>query len=156
MLASGFMGTGQVADSSIATTTATTTVTVNQNLKNNKNSNFDQKVQNFASDKPLMIEIAYCESQFRQYNKDGSVLRGRVNNLDVGLFQINEYYHLERSKKLGYDIYSPEGNMAYARVLFNEEGPTPWSSSSPCWSKTNAYMNYSKAMAEKADLIAIK
>jgi hypothetical protein len=142
MLASGFMGNGQVAETIEATTTVAITATTTANLNNNKNYNLSQEVRKFTSDKPLMAEISRCESHFRQYEKDGSVLRGRVNNMDVGLFQINEYYHLERSKKLGYDIYSVEGNMAYARRLFNEEGPTPWSSSSPCWSKTTAYENY--------------
>jgi len=142
MLASGFMGNSQPVATLEASTTTAITATTTANLKNNKNYKLEQKVKNFTSDKPLMAEIASCESHNRQYEKDGSVLRGRVNNMDVGLFQINEYYHLERSKKLGYDIYSVEGNMAYARRLFNEEGPTPWSSSSPCWSKTAAYENY--------------
>ena len=112
---------------------------------NNKNLGLEAKVKAFTSDKPLMAEIAYCESRNRQYEKDGSILRGIVNNKDVGLFQINEYYHLERAKKLGYDIYSPEGNMAYARVIFDEQGAAPWSSSAPCWSKTAAYQAYKQA-----------
>lgn len=142
MLASGFLGNSQPVAIAEATTTIAITATTTANLNNNKNYKLDNQVRNFTSDKPLMAEIASCESHFRQFAKDGSVLRGRVNNLDVGLFQINEYYHLERAKKLGYDIYSVEGNMAYAKLLFNEEGPTPWSSSSPCWSKTTAYKDY--------------
>ncbi len=145
MLASGFLGNSQPVETAEATTTIAITATTTANLNINKNYNLAQKVRNFTSDKPLMAEIASCESHFRQYEKNGSVLRGRVNNKDVGLFQINEYYHLERSKKLGYDIYSVEGNMAYARRLYSEEGPTPWSSSSPCWSKTTAYKDYQLA-----------
>ncbi len=171
MLASGFIGTPQTADTldtsstkaiiasdmipnvSVASTTATSQEkTGKANLKN-KIYKFNEVVQKFASDKPLMVEIANCESQFRQFNRDGSVLRGIVNNQDVGLFQINEHYHLERAKRLGYDIYSPEGNMAYARVLFNEEGPEPWTSSSPCWSRTTAYQNYVTA---NGDMLAVK
>ena len=142
MLASGFLGNNQQVAIAEATTTQSLTATTTANLNINKNYKLDQKVRDLTSDKPLMAEIASCESHFRQYGKDGSVLRGIVNNLDVGLFQINEHYHLERAKKLGYDIYSVEGNMAYAKLLFNEEGPTPWSSSSPCWSKTTAYKDY--------------
>lgn len=163
MLVSGYMGASNTADAtnsqtttivneknsvSVATVANTDTdgslATIKANL-NNKNYNLDQKVKSFANDKPLMVEIAYCESRFRQFEKDGSVLRGIQNNKDVGLFQINEYYHLERSKKLGYDIHSVEGNMAYARFLFNEQGPTPWNSSSPCWAKTTAYKDYQLA-----------
>lgn len=166
MLASGFMGSSQTAitdNNQVATSSGVTNsvsvaskaiqgndaalATFKANL-NNKNHNLDHKVRIFADDKPLMIEIAYCESRFRQYNNDGSVLRGIENNKDVGLFQINEKYHLERADRLGYDIYSPEGNMAYARLLFNEEGPTPWNSSSPCWSKTAAYTDYKISTGE--------
>ncbi len=100
-----------------------------------------------------MAEISFCESRFRQYAKDGSSLRGIVNSDDVGLFQINEFYHLERAKKLGYDIHTVEGNMGYARLLFEDQGPSPWSSSSPCWSKTIAYKEY---QAAKKALLASK
>ena len=136
MLVSGYMGSSNIADNSNSQTTTVVNeknsvsvapeanadtngspATIKANL-NNKNYNLDQKVKSFADDKPLMVEISYCESRFRQYDKDGSVLRGIQNNKDVGLFQINEKYHLERAKKMGYDIYSPEGYMAYARLLF--------------------------------------
>jgi hypothetical protein len=126
--------------------------TSSNSVNTGKNAGLDGLVRDFSSDKPLMAEISYCESRFRQYDKDGSVLRGIANPDDVGLFQINEHYHLERAKKMGYDIYSPEGNMAYARVIFNEQGPQPWSASSPCWKKTVAYKNY---VAEHGDVLAM-
>ncbi len=49
--------------------------------------------------------------------------------------QINEKYHLEESKRLGYDIYSLEGNVKYAKYLYDKEGAKPWLSSSVCWAK---------------------
>lgn len=82
-----------------------------------------------------MVDIARCESTFRQFDKNGNVLRGVANRYDVGVMQINEYFHLEKSKKLGYDIYSIEGNMAYARYLYEREGARPWLASSNCWAK---------------------
>jgi hypothetical protein len=72
----------------------------------------------------------------------GSVVRGRVNSKDVGLMQINESYHLERATALGFDIHSLEGNMAYARYLFAKEGYQPWSASSKCWTKSEAYKEF--------------
>lgn len=93
----------------------------------------EMAVREYFKDEPIMIEIARCESTFRQFNADGTVKRGKVNNMDVGVMQINEYYHLETSKKKGYDIYTLEGNMAYARDLYEREGAQPWKSSSPCW-----------------------
>ena len=92
-------------------------------------------VSDYFSDIPIMVEIAKCESQFTQFDKDGSVHRGRANNADVGAFQINEYYHLKHSKGLDMDIHTLEGNMKYARHLYESEGVDPWSASSPCWGK---------------------
>ncbi len=93
--------------------------------------------ENFA-DTPILIEIARCESEFRQFDKDGKVVRGRVDNADVGVMQINERYHLENSKKLGFDIHTVEGNVGYAKYLYKKYGSEPWNASSPCWSKTVA------------------
>ncbi len=82
----------------------------------------------------IMLDIARCESNFRQFDKTGEVLRGVVNSKDVGLFQVNEYYHLAQAESLGIDLYSTEGNIAYARELYNTAGTTPWGWSKSCWS----------------------
>ncbi len=94
-----------------------------------------QKVKEYFADTPLLSEIASCESRFNQFGKDGSIYRGEINPADVGVMQINEYYHLQTSKKLGLDIHTLEGNMAYARYLYEREGSVPWNSSSYCWRK---------------------
>jgi hypothetical protein len=88
----------------------------------------------FGENSP-MIHVAYCESTHRQFNKDGTVLKGIVNNKDIGIFQINEYYHLETAQKLGIDIYTLEGNVEYAKFLYDTQGLKPWVWSKPCWSK---------------------
>ncbi len=90
----------------------------------------DQKV-----DPEPLLEIARCESRYRQYDEDGSVLRGTHNPRDVGIFQINERFHLEQSHELGYDIYTAEGNIRYAIWLSEKEGIGHWSASKPCWGK---------------------
>jgi hypothetical protein len=102
----------------------------------------EEYVRGYFSDIPVMIEIAKCESRFRQYDKNGEVLRGVVNSLDRGVMQINEYYHLETAEKLGYDLLTIEGNTAYARYIYEKSGVKPWVSSSPCWGKTTAYSEY--------------
>lgn len=81
-------------------------------------------------DAPVMVDIASCESYYRQFDKNGNALRGIVNNKDVGVFMINEIYHLERAKKLGIDINTFEGNVKFARLLYQEQGTKPWN-----WSK---------------------
>lgn len=97
-----------------------------------------EQVEEYFSDAPIMVAIAQCESHFRQFNKNGDVYRGKENTKDVGVMQVNEYYHLDTAEKLGYDIYSLEGNMAYARYLYEKQGTAPWVSSQPCWGKSSA------------------
>lgn len=108
----------------------------------------EEYIRNYFSDIPVLVEVARCESQFRQHDKYGNILRGVVNNLDLGVMQINEYYHEHDSDKLGYDISTIEGNTAYARHLYEKSGLKPWKSSSPCWSKTTAYTEH-QALAMK-------
>lgn len=103
--------------------------------------------EHFA-DTPILIEIARCESTFTHY-KDGEVVRGRVDNADVGVMQINERYHLETAKKLGYDIHTIEGNMAYAKYLYEKSGSKPWNASKPCWSKALAQADSGVVIAKK-------
>ncbi len=95
----------------------------------------EEYVRSYFADAPIMIQVARCESTFRHLRKDGEIHRGKVNNKDVGVMQINEYYHLETSEKLGYDIHTIEGNTAYARYLYDTQGTQPWISSKPCWGK---------------------
>ena len=92
-------------------------------------------VKSYYSDEPVLIDIARCESSFRQYDKNGNILRGKVNAADIGVMQINEKYHLETAKSMGYDIRTTAGNLAYAKYLYDTQGADPWSASQPCWSK---------------------
>lgn len=91
------------------------------------------------TDTPILKKIAVCESQNRQFDETGAVLRGKVNSQDVGVMQINEKYHLEAAKKLGLDIYTLEGNTDYAKHLYKTQGVKPWVHSSSCWDKTNEF-----------------
>ena len=102
----------------------------------NKGNEIESKVKLHFSDAPIMRKIAYCESRNRQFDKDGSVIRGVVNSRDVGIFQINEKYHLSDSKKMGLNIHTVEGNLEYAKYLYEKQGTRPWNSSKPCWGNT--------------------
>ena len=95
----------------------------------------EQYVKNYYSKTPILAKISKCESQYRQYTTNGNVLRGREVREDVGLMQINETYHKATSGKLGYNIYSMEGNLAYGQYLYDHQGTAPWSASQPCWDK---------------------
>jgi len=97
--------------------------------------NVQKYVVDYFADTPILADIAGCESHYRQFDKSGNPLRGVQNRLDVGVMQINEFYHSEEALKLGIDIYSLDGNVAYARHLYKKSGAKPWMSSSPCWAK---------------------
>ncbi len=58
--------------------------------------------------------------------------------------QINEYYHAKTAEKMGLDIYTLEGNMAYAKYLYEKNGLSDWDASRPCWGK-----NMTQTLARK-------
>lgn len=82
-----------------------------------------------------MLKIANCESRLQQFNTDGSVKRGIENDKDIGIFQINETYWLTSSKKLGFNIFTLEGNIEMAFWIADHYGTQPWDWSKGCWSK---------------------
>ena len=98
-------------------------------------SSVEEAVREYFKDTPILVKVAMCESTFRQFDKNGAVLRGIVDRDDVGVMQINEKYHGDQAQKANIDIYSLEGNMKFAQLLYNEQGTAPWSASQPCWSK---------------------
>jgi len=85
-----------------------------------------------------MIQIAKCESHFRQLDADGNVHRGAIDPEDVGVMQINEHFQGDTAAKENYDIYTLEGNTAYARKLYEDQGTQPWNSSKACWGRFDA------------------
>lgn len=102
-------------------------------VKIKDNSNVEAMVREEFGDVPVMIEIAKCESKFRQWGTDGEALRGAINSHDRGIFQINETYHLNSARQMGIDILTVEGNIKYARYLYEQSGTQPWAWSRECW-----------------------
>ena len=92
-------------------------------------------VREYFEDEPIMADIAWCESRFRHVGPDGEIFRGKVNDQDIGVMQINTRYHQARAEGMGIDIYSLEGNLEYAKFLYEKQGTKPWNSSKPCWGK---------------------
>lgn len=134
-------------------------LTIPQNVKkeDKKLVSSEKEVRAYFKDIPELIEVARCESHFAHTDVDGNITRGIANNVDVGVMQINERYHLEEAQKLGYDIYTLKGNMAYARYLYNHEGMRPWVSSARCWSKgVNALNNIKSDDTVPAVELALK
>ncbi len=94
-------------------------------------------VKEYFADEPVMYAIAGCESNYRQYDADGSILRNSHSSA-LGLFQIMQSTHEKTAAQLGIDIYTIQGNAAYAKYLYDQEGTAPWASSKACWGKSQA------------------
>lgn len=89
-------------------------------------------VKDEFGDEHPMVDVARCESSFRQFANDGDVLRNPESDA-IGIFQILEGLHEQPAEKLGFDIFTSEGNIGYARKLYDSFGLSPWSPSSLCW-----------------------
>lgn len=95
--------------------------------------NVERFIEDYFADIPILKRVAFCESTFRHFEKDGSVRRGAVNSYDVGVMQINELYHAKEANALGLDLETIDDNVAFARRLYEREGVRPWNSSGKCW-----------------------
>ena len=123
--------TNQISNPTVELTSSTT----EKSFINSKNVEAYVKAQ--YANEPILVDVARCESTYRQFDQTGNILRGEVNSADVGVMQINEKYHASEAVKMGYNIYTTEGNVAFAKYLYDKYGSDPWSSSAPCWSAGN-------------------
>lgn len=110
-----------------------------------------KKVREFFKDTPVMIEIARCESNFRQFTDAGNVLRGGDSGGFVGVFQFFESIHTVPAAALGYDITTLEGNLGYAKHVYKNESTTPWNPAKHCWGVKQPVI---KSPANRAELEA--
>jgi hypothetical protein len=109
-----------------------------------KSQTVEEYIRDYFEDEPIMAEVAACESHFSQFGKNGQVVKN-PDSTAVGVFQIMASIHDNfADTKLGLDIWSLQGNAAYARYLYSKEGTQPWNSSKPCWSKSQAYKDMQK------------
>lgn len=96
----------------------------------------EEYVRDYFADVPVMIAVAKCESEFRQFDKDGKILKNPTSSA-IGIFQIMASIHQDSADAdLGLDITNIQGNAAYARYLYEKQGTAPWESSKSCWGKT--------------------
>jgi len=93
----------------------------------------EKAVKEAFKDTPIMVEVARCESRFRQFADSGNVMRGGTDKKMIGIFQIYDDVHRTTAKSMDMDIDTVEGNIKYAQFLYKREGTTPWISSMPCW-----------------------
>ncbi|MEI6528236.1 MAG: hypothetical protein WCO10_01015 [bacterium] len=113
----------------------------------NRPVTLEAHVKEYFNNEPILADIAFCESTYRQLDSNGKILRGVVNKDDVGLMQINEFYHKDTAKKLGLDLRTVDGNLGYAKYLYEKEGTKPWKSSAKCWTSLSKANGADKELA---------
>lgn len=91
----------------------------------NPNAEVEASVRALFSDAAVMIDVAKCESGFRQFGPGGAPLYDPSHTY-IGVFQISEAIHTPRAKQLGHDLTTVAGNLGYARYLYDTQGTTPW------------------------------
>ena len=109
--------------------TATTTNTIIDPLNSD---DVEAQVRQDFADVPVMIKIAKCESNFRQFDEFGNPLFGGTGGM-VGVFQEAAAIHGDTASSLGFNIDTLDGNLGYARYLYETQGTTPWRGSAACW-----------------------
>jgi hypothetical protein len=119
------------ASSALAANPSTETEIVSSTILTQ--SQIEARVREYFKDAPQMIEIARCESKFRQFTDAGNPLRGGSGGSMIGVFQFFDRYHLAPAAALGFDITTLEGNLAYAKRVYQTQGTTPWQSHRDCW-----------------------
>jgi hypothetical protein len=122
-----------VPNAALAQTSSTTDATSTPVVESHDNTGVEAKVRSFFADIPVMVAIAKCESGFRQYNNSGNALHGGLGGTMIGIFQIGEGIHRGKALSLGFDIDTVDGNMGYAKYLYQQSATDPWISSFPCW-----------------------
>ena len=82
----------------------------------------------------VIRKIIACESANNPLainkNKDSG---GEVWSLDIGYFQINNYFHQKTMEKLGLDIENQWDNLEYGFILIDKNGFRDWKASQKCW-----------------------
>ena len=94
----------------------------------------EAKVRTYFADIPVMIKIAECESGFQHFQPNGELTVSEVTNASgkrissaSGLFQILYKGHFKSwSASDETNITTVDGNMRFARELYEESGTAPW------------------------------
>ncbi len=98
------------------------------------NGSIESQIRTHFESDQVMINIARCESEFTQFRRDGSVLRGGYKGRMIGIYQIAPM-HIPDATRLGFDVETVEGNIGYAQYLYDLYGTSPWLDSAHCWKK---------------------
>lgn len=81
--------------------------------------------ESFGNDLNWALDTFYCESGLKHFNKDGTVLIGRITP-DVGITQISPKYWDKELKEKGFDYWTLEGNIKAAKYILDKSGKNAW------------------------------
>jgi hypothetical protein len=110
-------------------------------LELDPNLSLKQQVEEFfvANNATEMIDIIECESQFKHYEVDGSVLKNKAGSSATGIAQILASVHPDPKiikrynlvnetdlKISDFNIKTLEGNLGYALMLYQVNGVKDW------------------------------
>ena len=125
---------------------ATTTPEV---VKFNEPATYDSEIRRLAVkygfDETLARKIIKCESlayggsaENKNYRMEWDENLGTSTmthwSTDYSYWQVNDYWHAETARKMGYDIRDWKDNLEYGAILLSRDGVRHWSASKYCWS----------------------
>ena len=87
---------------------------------------------------PVMDRIAKCESNSNHYDPKTGQVRTEPNKngtVDIGYYQINEFYWGAKASELGLDLTKEKDNKKMGEWIYANVGTEPWSASRPCWNR---------------------
>lgn len=84
----------------------------------------------------VLVAIADCESGQQQFKPNGKLVRDYLTGDHIGYFQISQKLHSKTALKMGMDIKTKEGNIAYALHLYKLHGTRDWAASRHCWKQS--------------------
>jgi GNAT superfamily N-acetyltransferase len=83
----------------------------------------------------IMMTVMALLYKFRNWMKNENHLYWETFGNRFENNRINEEYHNDKPKELGLDIHTMEGNVAFAKYLYETQGTSPWNASKSCWNK---------------------
>ena len=98
----------------------------------------------YGLDPVLVQKIIGCESQWKATNVHPNVRAGTTTpwSYDIGLLQINDYYHETEWEAQGLDMKNPKDNLEFGLKMMQQQGTQPWNASKNCWLKGDTSAGY--------------
>lgn len=88
-----------------------------------------------AKDRTRLYGFTKCESDYTQFNTDGSPYMSGYGTPDCGAFQLNKVHWDGPTATSSIVCISLEANVKTAVDLYRKYGGQPWDNSKSCWNK---------------------